>query len=138
MLECLIIGDSIAVGIGQARPECVLLAQIGINSERWSRRFRNDTRYNNTAYKVLVISLSTNDYRSMTTDALYAVRRTADAAMVIWILPNRILKPLQYQIVSDIAKEFGDSVLDISKQVGPDQIHPNAIGYKEIAKKTMM
>jgi len=32
MIECLILGDSIAVGIGQMRPECVVQAKSGINS----------------------------------------------------------------------------------------------------------
>jgi len=36
MIECLILGDSIAVGIGQMRPECVVQAKSGINSEDYA------------------------------------------------------------------------------------------------------
>lgn len=32
MLDCLILGDSIAVGVGQARPACTTSARVGITS----------------------------------------------------------------------------------------------------------
>mgnify|MGYP003345415807 CR=1 FL=1 len=35
MLECMIIGDSIAVGVSQQRQECITLSENGINSANW-------------------------------------------------------------------------------------------------------
>ena len=32
MIECLVLGDSIATGVGGARPECVTSARVGITS----------------------------------------------------------------------------------------------------------
>lgn len=39
MLECLILGDSIAVGTHQARPECAVYARGGINSRDFVNRY---------------------------------------------------------------------------------------------------
>jgi len=47
MIECLIVGDSIAVGTAQQRPECVSLSQGGINSHPDTKGYRaiaNSTR----------------------------------------------------------------------------------------------
>ena len=38
MLECLILGDSLAVGVGQVRSECVTRAKSGINSYNYVNR----------------------------------------------------------------------------------------------------
>ncbi len=40
MIECLILGDSIAVGTAQARPECVAYVKSGINSYGTQKQFR--------------------------------------------------------------------------------------------------
>ena len=45
MLECLIVGDSIAVGTAMARPECVSLSKGGINSSQWNRQNANKSFY---------------------------------------------------------------------------------------------
>jgi len=35
MIECLILGDSIGVGVANVRKECVAYVQGGINSHQW-------------------------------------------------------------------------------------------------------
>jgi len=138
MLECLILGDSIAVGIAQQKKECVSIARVGITSHKWYSHFSENSTYNKK-YKVVVISLGTNDYKDMsshsTEEFLYNIRKRADAQMVIWILPNPILKPRQYKIIKDLAKEFDDKTLNTLNYVGYDSIHPTTEGYKELAKQ---
>jgi len=135
MLECLILGDSIAVGIGQARPECVTLARSGITSEAWYKGYAYNP-YFRDPYKVVVISLGTNDMRGMTSEMLFNVRQKITAPLVVWILPNRTLKPVQVTIIRELANEFHDKVLSIHDHIGPDGIHPpNLIEYKKIGEK---
>ena len=38
MIECLIVGDSIAVGVSQVRHECMSIAKSGINSSDWNKQ----------------------------------------------------------------------------------------------------
>lgn len=136
MLECLVLGDSIAVGIGQARSECVTLARSGITSEAWYKGYAYNP-YFRDPYKVVVISLGTNDMRGMTSEMLFNIRQKITAPMVIWILPSSVLKPVQAVIVREIANEFKDRVLSIHDHVGPDGIHPpNLNEYRKIAEKT--
>jgi hypothetical protein len=136
VLECLIIGDSIAAGIAQAKPECVAIVRSGITTQNWFDKFNKNPNYTKP-YKVAVISLSTNDmYNSYTSEYLYNVRYRISAEMVIWILPNSIRKPTQYQIVKEIAKEFEDKILDINQWTGPDGIHPPTMqAYRLIVNK---
>jgi lysophospholipase L1-like esterase len=135
MLECLIIGDSIAVGIGQARPECVTLARSGITSENWYRGYAYNP-YFRDPYRVVVISLGTNDMRGMTSEMLFNIRQKITAPMVVWILPSVTLKPIQVAIIKEIANEFKDKVLPIYDHVGRDGIHPpNPTEYRNISEK---
>ena len=39
MLDCLILGDSIAVGTHQFMPECRAYATGGLNSHQWNHRY---------------------------------------------------------------------------------------------------
>lgn len=138
MLECMILGDSIAIGIAQQKKECVSIARVGITSHKWYSDFYENPTYKKK-YKVVVISLGTNDFKNTsphsTEEFLYNIRKRADAHMVIWILPNPILKPNQYKVIKELAKEFNDKTLDTLNHVGYDSIHPTVEGYKELAKQ---
>jgi hypothetical protein len=137
MFECLILGDSIAVGIGQAITECRTIARSGISSSKWLEQFRYNPFYRDTIFRVAVISLSTNDLTyENTEDNLYQLRKGLRADAVVWILPNRILKPTQKAIIEQLASVFSDKILDISENVGPDTIHPpNLTEYRKIGNK---
>ena len=65
MLECLIIGDSIAVGTSRARPECVAYVQGGINSYQWVNKFVNNSPY---IANTVIISLGSNDHKHVKTE----------------------------------------------------------------------
>jgi len=131
MLECLIMGDSIAVGIGMNRPDCAVVAKVGITSDKWYKQYSHKI---NDPFKIVVISLGTNDWKTIyTAEYLYDIRKKVKANAVVWILPSLTLKPTQRAIVQEIASEFKDKTMDISTKIGPDGIHPTGKGYREIA-----
>jgi len=132
MLECLIMGDSIAYGLHQVKPECVWYAKSGINSRNWVNQ--NITRSPYRARSVIV-SLGSNDYRGIKTEEeLQTVRRLTEAEHVYWILPA--IKPDIQAIVKKVAAEHGDTVVPI-RILSSDGVHPTYNGYKQLAKDTV-
>jgi lysophospholipase L1-like esterase len=132
MLECLIIGDSIAVGTKMFRPECVDYAKVGITSQGWDKKFGNNKLQANS----VIISLSTNDWeKANTEEKLRVIRNKVKAAHVFWIEPNPESKPHAVKHVRKIASAFGDTIIHNTRWQ-PDKIHPTWAGYKQIAEKT--
>jgi lysophospholipase L1-like esterase len=130
MLDCLILGDSIAVGTAQFRPDCAVYAKGGINSHNWL----NKNVGKNLTAKSVIISLGSNDHRGVKTfHELMAIRQLTDAGRVYWILPAN--KPDVTEIVEIIARNFGDTILPITK-LSKDGVHPTTAGYKELADKS--
>ena len=131
MLDCLIIGDSIAVGTHQFRTECVAYAKTGWNTSQWNR----DYLKNDLAADTVIISLGSNDHAGVRTKAeLQRIREKVGVkARVFWILPA--IKPDIQSSVKAISQEYGDTVLPITK-LSKDSIHPSQAGYKELAEKT--
>jgi lysophospholipase L1-like esterase len=130
MLECLILGDSIAVGTAQFRPDCAVYAKGGINSHNWL----NKNVGKNLTAKSVIISLGSNDHQGVKTfHELMAIRQLTDAGRVYWIVPAN--KPDVAEIVEIIARNFGDTVLPITK-LSKDGVHPTTAGYKELADKS--
>jgi lysophospholipase L1-like esterase len=131
MLECLIVGDSIAVGTATARPECVAYAKGGINSYQWLNKNIDKTPL---IAKTVIISLGSNDHKHVKTEnELQALRELTKADRVYWILPA--IKPDIQDIVREIAAQHGDTVLPINR-LQPDGIHPSWAGYKDIVLRT--
>jgi lysophospholipase L1-like esterase len=131
MLECLIVGDSIAVGTATARPECVAYAKGGINSYQWLNKNIDKTPL--TA-KIVIISLGSNDHKYVKTEnELRTIRQLTKADRVFWILPA--IKPDIREIVRKVAAENGDTVLPITR-LQKDGVHPSWAGYKELGEKT--
>ncbi len=127
MLECLIIGDSIAVGIAQHRRECVSYAQVGITSEAWNNKFLSK----NLESRTTTISLGTNDTSTFKTfEELFALRQNL-TGKVQWILPANGTD--RQAPVVRIAKIFGDTTFLIP-QLAKDKIHPSARAYQELAQ----
>lgn len=130
MLECLIIGDSIAVGTAAYRRDCSSVAKVGITSEQFNNRYRVID-----PAKVTVISLGSNDGEARTTKMTLEtlrVRLGGKDRFFIWIVPHGPAS----KIVRDIAEKYGDGTIERPpNKLEWDQIHPTADGYQEIAKK---
>ena len=131
MIDCLILGDSIAVGTHLQRYECVSYAKGGINSWQWNRNYlKNDLNA-----KTVIISLGSNDHKGVRTKAeLQRIReKVGTTARVFWILPA--IKPEIQSIVKAMAEEYGDTVLPITR-LQSDGVHPSWAGYRELAQAT--
>jgi lysophospholipase L1-like esterase len=135
MLECLILGDSLAVGIGQVRKECVTYAKSGINSYDYVNRHVLHTGGNNQA-KTIIISLGSNDTKNIDTyEELLTLRQLVKADRVYWILPN--IKETKRRAVWDVARMNNDWVIDArGYDRSQDTVHPTYKGYKSIAQET--
>jgi lysophospholipase L1-like esterase len=128
MLECLILGDSIAVGTAQVRPECVSYSKGGINSYQWLNSNVGKSPY---IAKTVIISLGSNDHKYVKTlSELRNIRELTKADRVYWIIPA--IKPDIQDIVRKVAAENGDTVLPIPR-LQKDGVHPSWAGYKELA-----
>ena len=142
MIDCLILGDSIAVGTHMNRPECVAYAKGGINSWQWNKTNLEGDQGNNLAANNVIISLGSNDHRGVKTRReLERMRAAIHAHRVFWILPAGNAKgsgveiETIQQIVEDIANKHKDWIIRIP-EVSKDGIHPTGRGYKEIARIT--
>jgi lysophospholipase L1-like esterase len=138
MLECLIIGDSIAQGIANHRPECVEYAQVGHTSRQANRAYRTRRLSADT----VVISLGTNDHRYVDTyGELIQLRQNIKSKNVIWIMPNAVnpnsgtdISIVQASIDS-IAGAHNDTIVHLPKPMA-DRYHPTGAGYKNLADRT--
>jgi lysophospholipase L1-like esterase len=139
MIDCLIMGDSIAVGTHMFKQECVAYATGGLNSKQWVDRNVGKNPY---IAKTVIISLGSNDHKYVKTlSELRNIRELTKADRVYWILPAGNLKAggvdikdIQ-EVVRKVAAENGDVVLPITR-LQPDGIHPSWAGYKQIVKET--
>lgn len=138
MLECLIIGDSIAQGVANVRTECVDYAHVGWTSTQINRRYQTTNLDANT----VIISLGTNDHRYIDTyEQLSVLRSRIDARKVIWIMPAAVnprsganISVIQASIES-IAGAHGDTILHIPRPMA-DRYHPTGRGYQQLARRT--
>ena len=137
MLDCLVVGDSIAVGTQQFAKECQLQGRGGINSWQFNRM------YPGSFYaETVIISLGSNDHQYVKTyDQLFEMRQRVGAKNVFWVLPAGNLKASNVPIeriqgfVQSIAQYYGDTVLPI-RGLQPDGIHPSWAGYRDIVERT--
>ncbi len=136
MIECLILGDSLAVGVGQIRKECVTYAVSGINSYDYVNRHVLYTNTYHKEAKTVIISLGSNDFKSLKTyEELDTLRQLIKADRVYWILPA--IKDEKRKVVNKIADKYHDVIIDSRKhEISSDGVHPTYKGYKSIAKET--
>lgn len=136
MLECLILGDSLAVGVGQIRKECTTYAVSGINSYDYVNRHVMYTGTYHKEAKTVIISLGSNDYKSINTyEELDTLRHLIRADRVYWILPA--IKDTKRANVQKVAEKYNDIIIDSRKhEISTDGVHPTYKGYRSIAKQT--
>lgn len=136
MFECMIIGDSIAVGVSMQRTECTSYAKVGWNSWQWNKDFLAKATTNQ--YETIIISLGANDHRGVKTEyELRKMRESIKGKRVFWIDPGEDRKPIPHQAMLKIAKEYSDTILlRPANHMSGDGIHPTGKGYKILAGQT--
>ena len=137
MFDCLILGDSIAQGIAQARPECMAIVQKGVTSEQFKYEVINHPEFTHKHWTTLVISLGTNDYHWDVTEIyLRLLRERVKADRVWWILPQPRFTQARNAVIM-VADTYGDQLLEVPEKIlEKDKIHPTASGYKQLAEQT--
>ena len=135
-MDCLVMGDSIAVGTAMYRRECVSYAKSGWNSWRWNKEYLSAA--SSKPYKTVIISLGANDHSGIKTEEeLRKMRAAVKAERVFWISPGMERKPLPQTAIEKIAKEYGDVILPRPKEhMSADGVHPTGKGYKILAEQT--
>jgi hypothetical protein len=112
-MDCVVIGDSIAQGIGQVS-ECATHAKVGATSS-YITRF---TQQGNTT----IISAGSNDpYSAKLLENLHKIRKRI-SGRVVWILPyNR-------HAASQVRKAArkGDVLVDLKRCPTRDRVHPTS------------
>ena len=126
-MDCLVLGDSIAVGIGSVSPQCQTIAKIGINSKNFVISRKHIPSANTT-----IISLGSNDGNADFSKYLRTLRGKI-SGKVIWILSNNNAKARK--ITLTIARQNGDGVVYLSSFASADGVHPKS--YSAIAKKVL-
>jgi len=134
LIPCVVLGDSIAVGVGQNRPDCDTTARVGITSGAYIQNLLPLAQVNaDTA----IISLGVNDDPSAATvENLRTVRATLRVKQVYWIVPYS--RDYAREAVQQVAQENGDRTLDLrdySGMIARDRIHPTGTGYQTIAAR---
>ena len=129
MLDCLILGDSIAVGTQRYMNECQVVARKGINSKNFNRDY-----INNYKAKSVIISLGSNDHQGVDTKKeLEKLRNRVDPnSKVFWIVPANNIDV--QDIVKLIAEQNHDTIVNI-KKTELDGVHPSWTGYRDIVKQ---
>ena len=135
MIDCLILGDSIAVGTAMYKPECVSISKGGINSQQYNKKVAGMELYSGS----VLISLGSNDHKWVKTkQELQKLRKNIKATNVYWVLPEGNLPAGGVniedirRIVLEVSEEHGDVVLPIMS-LSKDGIHPTGVGYKDLA-----
>ena len=138
MIDCIVLGDSIAVGTHLQRLECESYAKGGINTWQWNKTYPNVYLSADT----VIISLGSNDHKFVKTEReLRSMRERVKAKRVFWILPAGNLAESGVNIedirhiIKEIAAQYGDNVLPINR-LSSDKIHPTGSGYRDLADRT--
>lgn len=133
MLECLILGDSIAVGVSYRLPECEVIAEIGINSFDYYNVYvgqvGNANRY--------IISLGANDGYTNTAEVIPKLReRLPKRAKVVWLVPANNREAIE--AVLDLSARYGDNTLRLTDfPLAGDGVHLTGTGYNMLAEESM-
>ena len=123
MLECLILGDSIATGIdaalrAQALARCAVVAKVG-TSTAWAAQHAPKRWFATAA-----IATSSNDAKVPGLgERLFRLRGTLSVGRVLWIAPYD--RGAAQQVVR-VARAFGDKWMDMAELRSRDGIHPTS------------
>ena len=120
MMDCVYIGDSIAVGLQQREPSCGIYAKVGADTDFIVKKF-SGTKAGGHA----VISMGSNaPMNPRNYQNALKLRKSLDVGFVVWILPyNRQAAAA----IRRVANQFPDAFVDLAAAGIPskDRVHPN-------------
>jgi len=121
MFDCVAVGDSIAVGVGQAL-HCSVHAKVGASSTAIVSYARGNG--------FCIVSAGSNDpYNPNLRKNLEKIRSKLNSCdKLVWIIPQN---GKAAAVVRSVAAKHGDYT--VSFKAGPDGVHPKS--YSELANK---
>ena len=123
---CLLLGDSIAIGIARLRPACRLVAQKGITSDEVLAAAPADR-----SYRHVIVAMGSNDrWRTPLPRNLAAVRTLYPKASFTWIAPRRGRSAQQ---VAAFASSHHDGLVELVDFSSRDTVHP--LDYAAVAAR---
>lgn len=123
--DCLVLGDSLAVGVGQGLPRCDVVAKVGRTTAQIIDAAPE------ASYPVAILSAGSNDGSRASLPQLRALRDRVKANQVIWVVPASQFPAAD--MVRNLAVEYHDAVIHVDSLLGPDKVHPTPNGYKQVA-----
>lgn len=127
MIDCQYIGDSIAVGLQQLDHKCEIHAKVGASTDYIVKQY---SKYGPNARDYVVISMGSNGpYNPSNLANARKLRRNIEAAVIVWILPYN---PVAAGDIKLVAREFGDSYVELKSYPTRDHIHPS---YRPVARE---
>ena len=129
--KCLVMGDSLAVGIGAGLPQCKTMAKVGVSSRRFLEAHLSNASKVQTNW--VIVSLGSNDAK-MDRETLEEIRRKmaveAKTNVFVWVLPR---DPSKAAVLERWVQVWGDTVVKSVRVPSRDGIHPTPVGYKTLA-----
>ncbi|MDH4744889.1 hypothetical protein ACQKOH_14460 [Sphingomonas sp. NPDC092331] len=129
MFACLIIGDSIGVGMSRAIGDRYAGQCDKLVEERATVSQILSWRTPNKFYGTTLLAVGSNDEPSrLLALKLTRLRQNIPTQRAIWILPYSRTRAY---LINSIAVTFGDETLDLARFQSKDRIHP--VDYREVA-----
>jgi hypothetical protein len=126
MFECLILGDSIGVGVAEAINDRLARRYDFVAEERASVAQILSWRKPVKDHGASLHSIGSNDPAGrLLATRLAQLRQSIRSRRVIWLLPCSRQRAM---IVNSIAVRFGDEALDLAQFPSRDSIHPRSYG----------
>ena len=131
MIECFILGDSIAVGVSRRLSECEVVAEVGINSLNYYNVYMDQVEDANS----YIISLGANDGYTNTAEVIPRIREQLPKhAEVVWLVPANNKEAIE--AVINLSEQYGDNTLRLTDfPLAGDGVHPTGTGYNRIAEE---
>ena len=129
MLHCAILGDSLAQGVAQLRPDCLSDTRVGISSANYV-----SGHVVSVTAQAALLSLGVNDGPPTTETVrhLLKLREGVISRRVYWMLPGR---PDETRgIIQVIARTYGDTVIETRGSTGLDGLHLTGSAYRRVAE----
>lgn len=129
-MTCIILGDSLAVGVAAFAPRCESRAWPGVGTADFLRR-----NIANSSGDRVLISLGANDRpEAATVETLIQIRTAIAARLVFWLLPGR--PEHARRAIARVARSFGDTMIDTAPVAGDDRVHLPSRAYQALARLT--
>lgn len=118
MMDCVYIGDSIAVGLQQLEPNCGIYAKVGADTDFIVKHFSGTKAAGHA-----VITMGSNAPKNPHNyENALKLRKSLKVDFVVWVLPY---DRTSAAAIRKVAQQFPDAIVDLHGIPSRDGVHPN-------------